>query len=145
MGAVRKLVRSVVALLALLEAFGFFLGTALHLGIPMPAPFVETHYLPSAVLETASGVLLVIAALAALGRDRRAWKLAVAAHVAGVASIAFGIAVGGGGQATQSSHHPTMLLVLIVALIALSTPPFRHALEHGRRHSRRRRRILQAL
>lgn len=145
MGVVRKVVRSVVVLLALLEAFGFFLGAALHLGIPMPAPFIETRSLSSAVLETASGVLLVIAALAVLGRDRRAWKLAVAAHVVGVASIAFGIAVGGGSPAAQSGHHPTMLLVLIVALIALSMPFCRHALENGGRHSRRRRRILQAL
>jgi uncharacterized membrane protein YfcA len=101
--------------------------------------------LPSAVLETVSGVLLVIAALAVIARDRRSWKLAVAAHVAGVASIAFGIAVGGGSPAAQSGHHPTMLLVLIVALIALSMPLCRHALENGRRHGRRRRRILQAL
>jgi hypothetical protein len=144
-GAVRKVIRSVVVLLALLEAFGFFLGAALHLGIPMPAPFVEARSLPSAVLETVSGVLLVIAALAVIARDRRSWKLAVAAHVAGVASIAFGIAVGGGSPAAQSGHHPTMLLVLIVALIALSMPLCRHALENGRRHGRRRRRILQAL
>jgi hypothetical protein len=138
-------VRAVVALLVLLEAFGFFLGAALHLGIPMPAPFIEARSLPSAALETASGILLVIAALAVIGRHRRAWKLAVAAHVVGVASIAFGIAVGGGSQVAQSGHHPTMLLVLIVALIALSMPPCRNALENGRRHSRRRRRLLQAL
>lgn len=141
----RKLIRSIVAMVALAEAFGFFVGAALHLGIPMPVPFVETRYLPSAVLETASGAFLVVAMLAILGRDRRAWKLAVAAHVAGVASIAFGIAVRGGGVATQMGHHPTMLLILIVALVALSTPFCRHALENGRRHGRRRRRILQAL
>ena len=136
--------RAIVGLVALVESAAFFVGAGLHLGISLPVPFIETRYLPSAVLETVSGVFLVIAALAVVGRDRRAWKLAVAAHVAGVASIAFGIAVRGGGQVAQSGHHPTMLLVLIVALIALSMPPIRHALENGQRHSRRRRRILQA-
>lgn len=140
----RKLIRSMITVLVLVEALGFFVGAALHLGIPMPLPFVESRYLPSVVLETGIGIFLVIAALAILARDRRAWKLAVAAHVAGVAGIAFGIAVGAGGSATQMGHHPTMLLVLIVALVALSLPFSRHALEQTRRHGRRRRRMLQA-
>lgn len=140
----RKLVRAAVALVALVEAMAFFVGAALHLGIPLPVSFVETHYLPSAVLEAGSGILLLIAAVAVVANRQRAWKIAVAAHVAGVASIAFGIARGG-GAAAQSGHHQAMLLVLIVVLIVLSTPFCRHALETGRRHSRRRRRILQTL
>jgi hypothetical protein len=141
---VRKLIRGVVALVALGEALAFFVGAGLHLGIPMPGPFIEPTYLPSAVLEAASGVFLGIAAAVVLAHKRQAWKLAVAAHVAGVASIAFGIA-SRGSAAAHSGHHPTMLLTLIVALIGLSMPPVRHALESGRRHTRRRRRILQAL
>jgi hypothetical protein len=140
----RKLVRAIVGLVALVESAAFFLGAGLHLGIPLPVPFIETHYLPSAVLEAATGVLLLIAAIAVVAHRRRAWKIAVAAHVAGVASIAFGIAARGGGAAAQSGHHQTMLLVLILVLAVLSTPLCRHALETGRHHSRRRRRILQA-
>lgn len=144
-GTVRKLVRATFGLVALIEAMAFFVGAGLHLGISLPVPFIEIHYLPSAVFEAGSGVFLLIAAVAVLAHRPRAWKIAVAAHVAGVASIAFGIAARGGGPAAQSGHHPAMLLVLIVVLIGLSTPPCRHALETGRRHSRRRRRILQTL
>ncbi|HYO45887.1 MAG TPA: hypothetical protein VEY33_04280 [Gemmatimonadota bacterium] len=138
--------RATCGLVVLIEAIAFFVGAGLHLGISLPVPFIETHHLSSAVLEAGSGVFLLIAAAAVLAHRPRAWKIAVAAHVTGVASIAFGIAKHGGGSAAQSSHHPAMLLVLIVVLIGLSTPPCRHALETGRRHSRpRRRRILQAL
>ena len=140
----RKLVRGVVGLVGVLEAAAFFAGAALHLGIPLPVPFIAVHSLPAAVLETGSGVFLLVAAVAILAHGRRAWQMAVAAHVAGVASITFGIATGGGDPVAQSGHQ-TMLIVLIVVLIVLSTPLCRHALDTGRRHSRRRRRILQTL
>ena len=141
----RKLLRAMIALVAFVEAMAFFLGTALHLGVPLPVPFVESRYLVSAVLEMASGVFLLVAVAAIVAHRRRAWETAVAAHVAGVASIAFGIAVRGAGFGAQSSHHPPMLLVLIIVLIALSTPPCRHALGNGKQRSKRRRRVLQSL
>lgn len=131
----RKKIRAMVGLVALIEALAFFVGAALS--------FIEVRYLPSAVLEAGSGVLLLVAAVAILAHRQRAWKIAVAAHVAGVASIALGIAARGGGPAAQSGHHQVMLLVLVVVLIILSTPLCRHALETGRHYSRRRRRILQ--
>lgn len=139
------MVRGTAGLVALIEAMAFFVGAALHLGIPLPVSYIETHYLPSAVLEAGSGIFLLFAAVAIMAHKRSAWKIAVAAHVAGVASIAFGIAARGGGPAAQSGHHQAMLLVLIAVLIALSMPLCRHALETGRRRSRRRRRILQTL
>jgi hypothetical protein len=142
---VRKLLQATIGLVAFVEAMAFFLGTALHLGVPLPVPFVESRSLVSAALEAASGVILLIAVAAIATQKRSAWEVAVASHVVGVASIAFGIAVRGTGFGAQSSHHPPMLLVLIVVLIALSTPPCRHALGSGRRRSKRRRRVLQTL
>ena len=134
----KKLLRTVVALVALTEAFAFFVGTALHLGAPLPVPFAESARLSVALLEAAGGVFLLIAAAAIFTHRRRAWQIVVAAHVGGVVAITYGIARGG-GVAIQPSHHRPMLLFLIVALVALATPPIRNALDNGRRRRRLRR------
>jgi hypothetical protein len=139
---VRKILRAAIGIVAFLEGLAFFAGAALHLGLQLPVPWVEARSFSSVLLETASGVVLVLASAAIMARRRPAWKLAVAGHVVGVASIAWGIATGG-SFANQSSHHSLMLLLLIVVLIGLATPPCRHALENGRRRSRRRKRVLQ--
>lgn len=139
-----KLLRSVIGLVIVVEAIAFLVGVALHLGVPLPVPFAESRSLRSAVLEAGSGIILLIAAGAALTHRSRAWKIAVAAHVAGVASITLGIAMRGAGLQAQSSHHPLMLLVLIGVLIGLSIPPCRRVLEDGKRRSKRRQ-ILQSL
>ena len=144
----RKLLRTVVALVALAEAFAFFVGTALHLGVPLPVPYVESTHMSSVLVETASGVLLVIAAAAIFTHRRRAWQIAVGAHVAGVVSIAYGIATRGSSVAMQPSHHRPMLVLVIAALVALATPPIRNALEIGRRrhrHRRHRHQVMQSL
>ena len=138
----QKILRSIIALALLLEAAAFFLGAMLHVGIPLPLPFVETESLRFAFLEAATGGLLLIAFGAAVLRKRNAWKIAVAANVVGVASIAYVTA--GGGPSAQSSHHEPMLLLMIIVLVGLSVPRCRQALENGR-HVRRRRRLLQAL
>ena len=139
----RKLLRTIVTLVALAEALAFFVGTALHLGVSLPIPFVESRSLSVALLETASGALLLIAAVAVVIHWRRAWQVAVAAHVAGVVSIAYGIATRGSSIALQPSHHRPMLLILIGALIAIATPPVRNALENGRRRRRHRYQVIQ--
>lgn len=144
-GVVRKILRAAIGIVAFLEGLAFFAGAALHLGLQLPVPWVEARSFSSVLLETASGVVLVLASAAIMARRRPAWKLAVAGHVVGVASIAWGIATGGSTSANQSSHHPVMLLLLIVVLVALSMPPCRHALENGRRRTRRRKRVLQTL
>lgn len=140
----RKLLRAIVALVALAEAFAFFVGTVLHIGVQLPVPFVESTRLSVAFLETASGALLLIAAAAIVIHWRRAWQIAVAAHVAGVASIAYGIATRGSSMAMGPSHHRPMLLILIGALIAIATPPVRNALENGRRRRRHRYHAMQS-
>jgi hypothetical protein len=137
-----KIVRTVVAVALLFEAGAFILGAMLHLGVPVPLPYVETRSLRFALVEAASGGLLVIAFGAALLHKRIAWKLAVGANVAGVASIAYVTARG--SASAQSSHHQAMLILLILVLVGLSIPRCRHALENGR-HVRRRRRVLQSL
>lgn len=139
----RKVLRATFGIVALVEGLAFFVGAVLHLGLALPVPWVEARSFSSALLETAAGVVLVLAAAAIAARRRTAWKLAVAGHVAGVASVAWGIATAGSSFASQSSHHSMMLLLLIVVLIALATPPGRQALENGRRRSRRRKRVLQ--
>lgn len=136
----QKVLRAVVALTLLFEAAAFFLGAVLHLGMPIPLPFVESESLRFAVLETAGGGILLFAVLAVL-RKRNAWKIAVVANVVGVAIIAYVTIVA--GPALQASHHQPMLVLLIVVLVGLSIPRCRHALENGR-HGRRRRKILQA-
>ena len=136
----QKALRAVVALTLLFEAAAFFLGAMLHLGMPVPLPFVESESLRFAVLEAAGGGILLFAVLAVL-RKRNAWKIAVVANVVGVAIIAYVTIVA--GPALQSSHHQPMLVLLIVVLVGLSIPRCRHALENGR-HGRRRRKILQA-
>ena len=141
----RKVLRTTIGLVVLVEALAFLMGAALHLGVSLPVPFVESRSLFSAVAEAASGIVLLFAVAAIATRERRAWKLAVAGHVLGVAGIAWGIATRGSAFASQASHHPPMLLFLIVALIALSIPVCRQALENGRHRSRRRRRALQTL
>lgn len=136
----QKVLRAVVALTLLFEAAAFFLGAVLHLGMPIPLPFVESESLRFAVLEAAGGGILLFAVLAVL-RKRNAWKIAVVANVVGVAIIAYVTIVA--GPALQASHHQPMLVLLIVVLVGLSIPRCRHALENGR-HGRRRRKILQA-
>ena len=149
----KKLLRTVVALVALAEAFAFFVGTALHLGVPLPVPFAESAGLSVALIEAAGGVLLLIAAAAIVTHRRQAWQIAVAAHVGGVVALTYGI-TRGGGVAMQPSHHRPMLLFLSVALVALATPPIRNVLENGRRrrrqrkhrkHRRHRHRAMQSL
>ncbi len=141
-GSVQKILRTIIMLALLLEAAAFFAGAVLHLGTPLPLPYVEIESLRFAFLEAVSGTLLLVAFASAVLRKRYAWKVAVGANIAGVASIAYATAVG--GPSAQSSHHQPMILLLIVILIGLSIPPCRQALENGR-HTRRRRRILQAL
>ena len=141
----RKLLRITIGLVILLEAMAFLLGAVLHLGISLPGPLRESRSLLTAVLEAGSGVLLLVAASAIASRKRKAWKLAVAGHVVGVAGIAWGIVTGGPASAAQSSHHRPMLMFVIVALIALSTPVCRQALENGRQRHRRRKRSLQTV
>ena len=137
----QKVLRAVIALALLLEAAAFFVGAMLHLGMPIPLPFVESESLRFAVLEAAGGGLLLFAFLAVLQRKRNAWKIAVVANVVGVAIIAYAIIVG--GPSRQSSHHQPMLILLIAVLVALSISRCRQALENGR-HGRRRRKLLQA-
>lgn len=139
---VQKVLRAVLTLALLFEATAFLVGAMLHLGMPVPLPFVETESLRFAFLEAAGGGVLLVAFLAVLLRRRNAWKIAVAANVVGVAIIAY--VTTGGGPSRQSSHHQPMLILLIVVLVSLSIPRCRQALENGR-HTRRRRRILQAL
>lgn len=134
----KKLLRTVVALVALAEALAFFVGTALHLGVPLPVPYGESERLSVALVEAAGGALLLIAAAAILTHRRQAWQIAVAAHVGGVVAITYGI-TRGGGVAMLPSHHRPMLLFLIVALVALATPPIRNVLENGRRRRKQRR------
>jgi hypothetical protein len=138
---VQKFIRAVAILALLFEAAAFFAGAMLHLGIPLPVPFVESESLRFAVLEAAGGGLLLGAVLAVLLRRWNAWKVAVVANVVGVAIIAYVTIIG--GPSTQSSHHQPMLILLIGVLVGLSLPRCRQALENGR-HVRRRRRILQA-
>lgn len=137
----QKILRAVAILALLFEAAAFFAGAMLHLGIPLPVPFVESESLRFAVLEAAGGGLLLGAVLAVLLRRWNAWKVAVVANVVGVAIIAYVTIIG--GPSTQSSHHQPMLILLIGVLVGLSLPRCRQALENGR-HVRRRRRILQA-
>lgn len=137
----QKILRAVAILALLFEAAAFFAGAMLHLGIPLPVPFVEFESLRFAVLEAAGGGLLLGAVLAVLLRRWNAWKVAVVANVVGVAIIAYVTIIG--GPSTQSSHHQPMLILLIGVLVGLSLPRCRQALENGR-HVRRRRRILQA-
>lgn len=141
-GSVHKVLRTIIMLALLFEAAAFFAGVMLHLGMPLPLPYVEIESLRFAFLEAVSGAILLVAFGMAVLRKRYAWKLAVGANIAGVATIAYATAVG--GPSAQSSHHQPMILLLIVVLIGLSLPPCRQALENGR-HGRRRRRILQAL
>ena len=136
-----KILRSILAIALLFEATAFLAGAMLHLGVPLPLPFVERESFRFAVLEAAAGGLLAIAFGAAILRKRSAWKIAVVANVVGVAGIAFITARG--GPSLQASHHQPMLLLLIIVLVGLSIPRCRQALENG--HVRRRRRILQAL
>ena len=137
----QKILRSLIALALLFEAAAFFIGAMLHLGVPVPLPYAEVESLRFALLEAASGVLMLVAFGATVLRKRNAWKIAVVANAVGVASIAYVTTVG--GPATQSSHHQPMLILLIVVLVGLSIPRCRQALENGR-NVRRRRRILQA-
>jgi hypothetical protein len=143
-GVVRNLLRTTIALVMLLEGVAFIAGAGLHLGLSLPGPFVESKSLPTALLEAGSGALLLIVVVAIAARYRRAWEIAIAAHVAGVTTIAFGIATRGSSLASQVSHHPPMLLITMAALVALATPPCRSALESGRRR-RNRHRVLQSL
>lgn len=144
-GVVRKLLRIAIGVVILIEAIALLIGAVHHVGISLPGPFRESRSLLTAVLEAGSGVVLLLAASAIATRKRKAWKLAVAGHVVGVAGIAWGIVTGGPASAAQSSHHRPMLLFLIVALIALSTPVCRQALENGRQRHRRRKRSLQTV
>lgn len=138
----QKILRTVIGLVLLLEAAAFLMGAMLHLGMPLPLPYVEDGSLRFAFLEAVCGALLLVAFGAATLRKRNAWKIAVGANIAGVAGIAYVTAVG--GPSMQSSHHQPMILLLVVVLIGLSIPRSRQALENGR-HVRRRRRILQTL
>lgn len=141
---VENMLRVVIAAVALAEAASLLTGAALHLGMPVPAPFFEPKYLPSAVLEGAAGALLLGAVWGIVTRPGRAWRLVVTAHVVAVAAIVFGIGARATGRAarmpTEAGHHPATLLVLIVVLVALALPPCRRALGDARRRSRRRRR-----
>ena len=139
----RNILRAAIGTVLFLEGLAFFGGVALHLGIRLPSPYVENFSYSSALAETVSGVVLLVAAVATAVRPRFAWKLAVIGHVLGVASIAWGSA--NAGSALGPSHHPGMLLLLIVVVIALSMPFCRQALENGRHRSRRRRRYIQAM
>jgi hypothetical protein len=138
---VQKILRTIIMVVLLFEAAAFFAGAMLHLGMPLPLPYVESESLRFAFLEAVSGALVLVAFGAAVMRKRYAWKIAVTANIAGVAGIAYVTAVG--GPSAQSSHHQPMILLLIVILIGLSLPPCRQALQNGR-HVRRRRKILQA-
>lgn len=140
----RKILRAAIGTVLFLEGLAFFGGVALHLGIQIPSPYVEKLSYSSALAETVSGVVLLVAAIATVVQPRFAWKLAVMGHVLGVASIAWGIA-NRGSAVGQTSHHPAMLLLLIVVVIALSMPFCRQALENGRHRSKRRRRYMQAI
>lgn len=141
---VQILLRAAIAVAALGEAASLLLGAALHLGLPVPAPFVEPRYLPSAVLEGAAGTLLLYAAGGVALRRGRAWQMAVAAHVLAVMAIVLGIGAKATGRAarmaTETGHHPQTLLVLIVVLVVLALPPCRTALGGSRRSARHRHR-----
>lgn len=141
----RRLLRTTIGIVILVEAIAFLSGAALHLGVPLPVPFTESRSLLIALFEAGSGVVLLVAARAIAARKPSAWKLAVAGHVSGVAGITWGIGTRGATFAAASSHHKPMLLFLIVALIALSAPVCRQALENGKHRPRRRKRPVQAL
>lgn len=141
----RKLVRTGFGAVVAAEGLAFIAGAALHVGLPVPGPYAESGSLSSALLEGVSGAVLLASAAAMVAGKPLAWKLAVAGHVLGVASIAWGIATRSAGLSTQASHHPPMLLLLILVLIALSIPATRHVIENGKHRSRRRRRVLQTL
>jgi hypothetical protein len=137
------LLRAGIAIVALGEAASLLIGAALHAGLPVPAPFREPVYLPSAVLEAVAGALLLYAVWTVARRPSRAWPTAVTAHAMGVAAIVFGIGARVTGRtprlAGEAGHHPRTLLVLIVVLLGLALPPVRAVLE-GRRGRKRRRR-----
>jgi hypothetical protein len=140
---VRNLLRTTIGLVMLVEGLAFIAGAALHLDVSLPGPFVESKSLSNALLEAGNGALLLIAVAAIVARHRRAWEVAIAAHVIGVTTIAFGIATRGSSLASEVSHHPPMLLIMMAALVALAMPPCRGALGDVRRR-RHRHRVLQS-
>jgi len=139
-----KLLRAAIAITALAEAAWLFVGTAFHLGMPVPARFFEPAYLPSTVLETVAGALLVYAVWKIVTRRPGAWQRTVTAHIVAVAAIVLGIGARATGRVpripTETGHHPAMLLVLIVVLVVLTLPPARRALGVVGRRARRRHR-----
>jgi hypothetical protein len=128
---------AVGALLAA-EAATFLIGAVSHLGVAIPLGFGvlrEPRIADATVVESLCGLALAAAAGVVLGRRRRAWAAATAAHAVAAVGVLLGIGAlaAGLGPATTANtiYHRTILAVLLVGLALLQTPPVRAAL--GRR------------
>ncbi|MGH7558744.1 MAG: hypothetical protein ACREMD_13380 [Gemmatimonadota bacterium] len=121
---------AVLPLLVGLEAVGFLIAAIIHLGVPLPVGFTEPVILPAAIAEALIGLFLAIAGLALVAGGRRAWALAIAAHLFGVAGVLVGMfaLVVGAGPSTEANeiYHRVALIVLVAVLALLWT-------ERGRR------------
>lgn len=104
----------IIRLLMYVEAATFFVGSVLHLGIPLFG-FTEPIILPATVVEGICGVALLVGAGFYRGGDVRA---ALIAHAVAIGGVLLGMAAlaAGRGPSTplNTVYHRTILIALLV-------------------------------
>ena len=114
---------SVIRVLIAVEAFTFFVGAALHLGVPVFG-LDEPRILPAAIVEGLCGAILGASAIWYLrpGWRERAALVALAVATAGVL-LGIGALAAGRGPSTplNTTYHRVILAALIgTAALALT-------------------------
>jgi hypothetical membrane protein len=108
-----------------LEAVTFLFAALLHTGIPILG-LPEAVIIPATIAEGLIGCVLMYSAYAIWSSKTWAWKMAVVAHIFGIAGVLLGMTILAFGRGPQTElnyiYHRVILLVLISVFLFLLVP-----------------------
>jgi hypothetical protein len=133
----RAAAAAAIRVLVVFDALALLFAGIVHLvGARIPlggTSFVEPPILPAGIVESAAGLLFVVAAYAIFEARGWAWAMALAAHLFAIAGFVVGlVATRLGTTPFNYGYHRVMLAVFVAGLLLLLTPPARAALARGR-------------
>jgi hypothetical protein len=113
--------KTLTALLMLVNAALFFFGAVQHAGIAL-GPFHEPYIIRATIVETLCGLGLLCGAVALLRDWKKSWSLALAGNLFALAGVLLGmvaLAVGAGPRTASNDLYHRIMLVLIAAATLL--------------------------
>jgi hypothetical protein len=117
------MVRIVLGMLLTVGAVTLGLASAIHSGVPL---VVQDPDSAAAIPEAILGFVLAVGAASVWLRIGRAWGVALATTLFGLAGVGFGFSVTlGSGRTGDIVYHASLLAVLVAAALLLLTPAAR--------------------